>query len=171
MKKNGVIALIVAAAILGLLWLAPSQETADRVTFYYAKSEFGYGSGQGTIGYEVRDVGRKKSDLTYMLALYLQGPMDSNLSMPFPGNNIDQVKTVSRVKDHVFITLADLGVGMTDSRFNLSCACLTKTCLSITDAKKVTITSGDREVTMTADNLITFDESTAMSNQDLEEEK
>ena len=171
MKKTFLILLAAAAAVLGLLCLIPRGEDTNLVTFYYARNDYLYGEREGTVGWEVRDVGRKKEDLTYLLALYLEGPFDSKLKKPFPGKSIDHVQTLTWTGNSVYITLADMGVGMTDSQFNLSCACLTRTCLELTGAQRVRITSGDRSVMMTEDSLLLYDESTMMEKQNTEEEK
>lgn len=159
MKRFLLPAILVLAAVLILLGL-PLEESSDSVTFYYARKDYAYAKDSGAFGSETREVGRRKTDLTYLLALYLDGPMDQNLKTPFPGNNIQEVQTLTIDQGTVTITLADMGVGMRDSEFTLSCACLSKTCLEISDAQKVKITSGERSVTMTRDNLIFFDEST-----------
>ena len=46
---------------------------------------------------------------------------------------------------------------MTDAAFSLACACLTKTCMELTQASSVTVISGTRMVTMGPDNLILTD--------------
>ena len=157
-KKFWILACILAAAILAVLCL-PSQESSDSVVFYYPRKNFAYGADRGAIGSEDREVGHRAEDFPYLLALYLEGPMDPNLRHPFPGKTISQVQTMEIQGDKVTITLSDLGVGMRDSEFSLACACLARTCLEITGAEQVRITSGDRTVNMTMNNLLLEDES------------
>ena len=169
MKKRYWILAAVLAVLVILPFLAPDQENTDTVRFYYARKSYGFGEKSGTIGYEDRNVGRRSKDVTYLLALYLEGPLSPDLKIPFPGNNIDQVQTMELEDGVATITLADLGVGMTDSQFCLSCAALSKTCIQLTDAVTVKISSGERSVTMDLHNILLFDDSASVERNDQED--
>ena len=171
MKKRFWIPAVILGALLLLVILAPKNENKDTVTFYYARQDYKFGSPDGTIGFEERSVGRRNKDYSYLLTLYLEGPLSPNLKTPFPGKNIEQVQTVDLEDGVATITLADLGVGMTDSQFCLSCAALSKTCIALTDAHTVKISSGERSVTMTLQNLLLYDDSASVERIDQEERK
>ena len=172
MKKRYWIAGFAALLLLGLMVVfLPRQEKADHVTFYYAQKNFAYGHDCGVMAPEYRAVGRRSNDYPDLLALYLEGPLDPALAIPFRDNRSDQVQTVVVEDDVVNITLADLGVGMTDSQFTLSCACLSRTCLEITGASRVNITSGERSVSMTRENMLLRDDSASTAYIQREEEK
>ena len=165
---------ILACVMLAVVVIAaffPYEQIQDPVTFYYPRSEYRYGSQDGVIGSEQRDVGGRKNDLGYMLALYLEGPMDQNLIAPFPGKSLTRILTLKQAGNSLVILLSDLGDSMTDGEFSLACACLTKTCLEMTNVQAVQITSGDRAVRMTHGNLIFFDESASVIQPMGEEKK
>ena len=169
-KKLGSLLAAVLALVLVALAL-PHQESQGRVNFYYERTHYQYGSPDGVFGTEVREVGQRSNDYLYLLALYLDGPLDPNLKLPFPGKKTDQVQTLTMEDGVVTIVLADQYGSMTDSEFNLSCACLAKTCLELTQAEKVKIISGDRTVNMTEKNLLLFDASTSVETENTEERK
>ena len=170
-KRYWIPTLVILCGILLLILFLPRAEQQDRVTFYYARKDFAYGQNPGVMTPEYRTVGRRTRDYPYLLALYLEGPLDPDLAIPFRDNRSDQVQTVEVEDDVVTITLADLGVGMTDSQFALSCACLSRTCLELTGARQVNITSGERSVSMTKENLLFYDISASAAFLKTEEEK
>lgn len=127
------------------------------VTFYYLRSEYAYGSTQSVIGQEEREASGHRGDLRYLIALYLMGPSDEDLRSPLPpGTNI---LSVAKADGIVTLTLSELPATMTDADFSLACACLTKTCLELTEADSVTIVSGNRSVSMSPDKLMFIDSS------------
>ena len=166
MKKKWILGAAAILALLALFWFLPKGGDTDRVNFYYPRKNYAYGTPEGAIGWEARDVGHRKRNLPYLLAIYLEGPFHPDLEAPFPGPNRRQVQTLTQSRDQVTITLADLGVGLTDSQFNLSCACIAKTALELTDVQRVKITSGERSVVMTRENLLLFDESTSAPTEE-----
>ena len=131
-----------------------SKEDENHVTFYYIRSEYDYGTEDGVIASELRDVSDKAADLRNLLALYLVGPLDESLSSPFPGTKLISLETRD---DTLLIQLAGSASIMSEVRYSLACACMTMTCLELTDAAQVTITCSDRSVTMSRDNLVLFD--------------
>ena len=166
--------LIFGCVLLVVILIAisfPYEHIQDPVTFYYPRSSFDYGVGDGVFGAEQRDVGGRQNDLGYMLALYLEGPMNQDLIAPFPGKSLPRILTLKQAGNTLVILLTDLGDSMTDGEFSLACACLTKTCLEMTNVQAVQITSGERSVRMTPANLIFFDESASVTQPVREEEK
>ena len=171
LKKFLIILACVLAVALIIFLTIPYEHTVDSVTFYYVKNSFSPGTPEGVIGAEQREVGGHEGDLDYLLALYLGGPMDAGLTSPFPGPSATRILTLKQDGPSLTIQLSDLSNSMTDSEFSLACACLTKTCMGLTEARTVRITSGDRSVKMNADNLVFFDESSSVFKSETEETK
>ena len=55
------------------------------------------------------------------------------------------------------IEISNTSALLTDSEFSLACACLSMTCMELTNAENVTITSGSRSLTLSRDNLLLND--------------
>lgn len=103
---------------------------------------------------EEREAAGHTDDLSYLLALYLMGPTDDeNVSPLRPGTRIKS----ERKDDTVYLELTEPFQILSDIEFSLVCSCLTLTCLNITDAKTVTITSGERSKTMSQDTITLYD--------------
>ena len=162
---------VLLAVILLTALSLPQGKRDGQVTFYYPAEEYSYGSPQGVMGSEAREVGSHQTDLTYLLDLYLQGPISQNLAPAFPSSAITKVQSVKMAGSSLVITLSDLDSAMSEGQFSLACACLTKTCLGFTNARAVQIHSGERSVRMTPSNLVLFDESTSVIQPGGEEEK
>ncbi|MGM9549806.1 MAG: GerMN domain-containing protein [Faecousia sp.] len=154
----------IACLLLSLCLLlsgCSGERIKDPVTFYYPRQEYQYGTADGVIASELREASGHTGDLRYLLALYLIGPSSEDLVSPLPrGTRLLQARQEGSA---VTLELTDTAQAMTDAEFTLACACLTMTCLSVTGAEKVTITSGSRCVTMSPDSLTLFDDSTAAS--------
>ena len=132
-----------------------SDSIKDKGTFYYRRTEFLYGKDGSVMDSETKDITGHANDLSYLVALYMLGPTEDTLVSPFPKN----VKLLSaQIEDQsILIQFTSLDRYMSDSDFTLACACLTLTCLGLTDATEVTIASGDRSITMTQDMLLLTD--------------
>ena len=169
-KKFFIILSCVLAVVLLISLSVPYEENKNTVNFYYVRQDFGYGAPEGVIGPEAREVGEHQNDLNYLLALYLEGPMDKTLLSPFP-EKAAQIFTVKSVGNALHIELSDLSATMTDGEFSLACACLTKTCLEVTKAQAVQVTSGQRSLRMTAANIVFYDESTSVDIAETEDKK
>ena len=152
-------ALLILLAFSMLLCLCAcslgSSSDADHVTFYYCREDFAYNTQPGVIGSEERYVSSHGDNLMYLLPLYLTGPMDEELTSLFPKQV--QLMSVEVQADRLVIALSDAAEEMEESRFTLACACLTMTCLELTDCVTVEITSGERSVTMNRENLLLQD--------------
>ena len=131
------------------------EHIKEPVTFYYVRSEYPFTAKDPILASEEREASGHRDDLTYLLALYLIGPTDEELVSPIPkGTRIYSAE----VKDGtVYLNMSDTDSTLTDSGFTIACACLSLTCIDLTGAQAVTITSGGREVTMTADSLMLYD--------------
>ena len=130
---------------------------SNTVTFYYCRNSQtnAYFEENSIICAESRDLTGHRTDLHYMLGLYLTGPMEEDLVIPFSRQT--KLLSVQQQDDEILIELSDHTKTLSDSDFSLSCACLTLTCLDFTQCQSVTIVSGDRKVTMNRDNIILQD--------------
>lgn len=126
------------------------------VTFYYVRSNYQSDMGD-VIASEEREASGHVGDLRYLMALYLMGPTDEDLISPIPPGT--RIFSAEHTPDSVNLEMTDTSQALTDAEFTLACACLTLTCLSITDVQEVNITSGTRSVTMTKDSLNLYDNS------------
>lgn len=128
---------------------------SDMAHFYYPRAEIQYDCPDGVIASEERDTAGHGSHLSFLISLYLIGPLDSELASPFPTNT----KLLSiEIKDSVlYIRLTDTSPALSDSQFTLACTCLTLTCLEITTVESVSITSGERDITLSRDQITLFD--------------
>jgi len=99
---------------------------------------------------EEREAAGHTGDLAYMMALYQMGPSGEELVSPLPpGTGI-----VTEVENgHIFLELSDAAYALSDLEYSLACACLTLTCLDISDAESVTVTCGSRSKTMTRESI------------------
>lgn len=136
------------------LLLCGCSHADETVKFYYVRGDY-----QSTltdiIAFEERDASGHRNDLPYLLALYRAGPADDSLASLLPTGI--QIQSVQNADGSIDLQLSDTSKTLSDSDFSLTCACLTLTCLDITDASTVNITSGPRSVTMNRSNLTLFD--------------
>ena len=130
----------------------------EPVTFYYVNTGYDLDMSPA-IGSEQRETSGHSGDLDYLMALYLMGPASDELKSPIPKG----ISILSTEHSNAGITLelSDTSRTMTDVQFTLACSCLTLTCFEITDAEFVTINSGDRSITLKADELLLQDLITA----------
>jgi hypothetical protein len=105
---------------------------------------------------EEREAAGHTADLSYLLALYQMEPANEEFRSPLPSGT----KIVSNVQDgNIFLELSDTAATLSDLEYSIACACLTLTCLDITDAESVTVRCGSRSKTMTQSSLTLYDES------------
>ena len=152
---------LVLALLLVILGCTPPPmtETSDGVNFFYERTSYLYGEKTAVIGMEHRDVHNR--DPGYLLALYLEGPLDENLRVSFPDTT--ELLSLRQEDQIIYIELSDLKDDLDDASFSLACGCLTMTCLNLTDAEVVYITSADRFVRMSRNNLNFYDNSSAIT--------
>lgn len=134
----------------------------EDVSFYYCRNDFIYGAEDGVIMEEKRNASGHTEDISYLLSLYLLGPMDDTLFSPFPEDV--RLLSVDIQEKTVHVTLSELPASLSEAGITLAFGCLTLTCLEITDAEQVRITSDDRTVTMNRDSLLLFDDITVISS-------
>ena len=143
--------------IVMILLTACESVNPDSVTFYYFREpqQYQYFEDNSVICTEKRDLLGHRSDLQYMAGLYLAGPLEEGMSSPFTKNT--RLLSIQQVNSEILVELSEHTAALTDSEFTLSSACLAKTCMDFTRCDAVTVTAGDRTVTMTRDNIVLID--------------
>lgn len=131
------------------------------IYFYYLRSDISYTGTTGVISSDLRDDLDPSAPLLQILEQYLSGPDGDDLLSPFP----EDIEIVSAVqKDNLLLLeFNDRLSSLSGMDLTLACACITKTCLGLTDATSVSIRSkgaaldGAAQITMTADSLLLLD--------------
>lgn len=125
------------------------------------------------IGSETREASGHGGDLTYLLSLYLRGPLDPDLHAPFPTGC--RLLDVTMNGDTLRVTLDAPFATLKNTELTLACACLAKTCFSLTDAAQVQIIaagpdgSGSVDMTIGIDSVLLADDSFLSSQPATEE--
>jgi len=116
----------------------------EPVTFYYLRTYSGSDTyddffTEGIIGSESREASGHRHDLNYLLAMYLQGPLDPQLISPFPvGCKVTEIR---QEDNQLTLRLSRMITVKNDMELTIACACLARTCLDLTDADAVHIES------------------------------
>lgn len=140
------------------------ERIKEPVTFYYLKSEYQYFTQDGVIASEEREASGHREDLSYLLALYLMGPAEEELISPVPRGT--RIFSAEETAQGVVLQLSDTAATMSETEFSLACACLSLTCLDLTNANQVTINSGERTVTMSRETLTLYDNGTPVAAEE-----
>lgn len=116
-------------------------EMQDAVVFYYLRSEItadsSFGDGDSVIVPEIQESLSQNKSLSYLIALYLNGPSDSRLQSPFPAELT--LLSVHREQTELTITLSESLAELSGISLTQACACLALTCFHLSDARTVTI--------------------------------
>ncbi len=152
MKRSACLILLVCFLLSGCHMFG--NRIKEPVTFYYIRANYREDL-TSMIAAEEREASGHRKDLSYLMALYLMGPVSEQLSIPLPAGTRIYVDTSS--SDSVILNLSDTEKTMTDAQFSLACVCLAQTCMEITDTQEVTINSGNRSATLTPDNIVLSD--------------
>ena len=127
------------------------ERIKEPVTFYYVRGDY-HRNMESVIVSEDREAAGHKDDLPYLLALYSMGPSTDGFVSPFPKNT--RIIPTEHTEAGIVLSLSDVPESRTDAEFTLAGACLSLTCMELTDASQITVISGDRSVTINTDNLI-----------------
>lgn len=170
--------LLAAAAALVLLLSAGCTKQqagqADAVQpfdFYYRTVQTGYDGDSGVIAAQIRELGTQTPEVEELFALYLQGPADESLVLPFP----QDTELVSAVSGEGVLTLRLSGgyEALTGVNASIADACIAKTMLQLSGVKSVCImavTSGGgilRQTTLSEEDLLLQDDSADASNLEI----
>ena len=139
----------------------PLSGSGEPVSFYYRRADFQYHGTDNVIVPEQREISGHGGDLHYLISLYLVGPLDDSLVSPFPKGT--RLLETQQNGMELLLTLSDSAASLSDSAFSLACTCLALTCMSFTNAETVTVSSEERVMTITTDNLLLSDDSTGLT--------
>lgn len=133
------------------------RRDANTVSFYYCRNpeNYQYFEENGVIQAESREITGHRSDLRYVVGLYLAGPLEEELESPF--SKTTRLVSAQKSGETIQIQLSDQDQSLSDASFSLACACLTLTCMNIFSCTEVTVTSGERTVTMNEGSIMLFD--------------
>lgn len=149
-----ILCLMLSLVILLCFVGCSSIRQKDTVVFYYRNAQYQFGTESGAIGSEKREISGYKSNLTYLTTLYMLGPADEKLALPFPAGT--KVTSAVMNEQNITIILAPEG-SMSDSAFTLGCTCLALNCFELTDAETVTVSTEKKSLTIARDALILTD--------------
>ena len=155
--------LIALFLLLILLMPGCANRIKEPVTFYYIRSVYDQDM-DSIIHSETREASGHRQDLSYLMALYFMGPADEELQSPIPRGI--SLLSIEQTGQNVILKLSDTSHVMSDAQFTLACSCLTLTCLEITETESVTIVSGERSITMSADALLLQDLNTTAETEE-----
>ena len=159
--KRLIMILLICALLSGCAF--PAQNVKDPVEFYYLRScstndDYKTYFSEGAIVSESREASGHRGDLYYLLSMYLQGPLSSQVESPFPPGT--SVTKVWQEGDHLYVNLNAAAANAEDLKLTLVWSCLAKTCMALSDATTVHIEarsiSGKLlfQITVTADLFI-----------------
>ena len=140
--------------ILILLLILPGCSGKDQASFHYCRREFQYNSQDSVIVRESRDIADHADDLDFLIALYLLGPLETDYVCPFPAGT--QLMGTYMEQDHLTVVLTETST-MTDLEYSLASACMALTCMELTQASTVTVTTESRSLTITPELLTIYD--------------
>ena len=150
--------LILAFVLLLCLCGCESTPNKGQATFYYQRIEFDFGSEDAVFVPETHDVSGHEEDLRYLISLYLRGPSDPELKLPFPSGTL--LVDLKETETEITVTLSSGSVTLDPVDLLTACGCLAKTCFAICDAETVHIdslptVSGQRvAMTFTRDSIL-----------------
>ncbi len=163
-----VICLILALSILsGCAYLGlDRQETG--VPFYYRGSSEDYFSGLGAMDFERRTLREDQKNIEGLMALYLGGPMNPELSSPFPkGMRLIRSEIMPR---EITLVFDDSLAALTGIGLRLACACIARTLWEYGGYETVTIRAenlsldGEEEIVVRPAELVLEDRSAGQPN-------
>ena len=90
------------------------------------------------------------------------GPISQELFSPLPRGI--QLYGIQQDSGELTIEISNTAATLSDAEFSLACACLSMTCMGLTDTDSVTIVSGSRNLTLNRENLLLNDTITQEEN-------
>ena len=157
--------LIAIGLLLCLLLTGCATEDQGLITelkFYYPLQETDYSMGSSYLRAELREGGGLDKNIANLLNLYLEGPVDKiTYRMPFQYNT--RVVSVSREIGILNVTLSSGFATYTGLDLTIACACITLTCLELSNAETVRIRAQDTTldgaefIEMSRDSLLLID--------------
>lgn len=130
------LSLLLSGCVLG------RERFQEPVTFYYPRAhktaeQLDNFFTEGAIGEETREAVGHRQDLTYLLTMYLTGPLKEGLTSPYPVTT--QLNQVQQDGNNLTVILTVKSHRTTSLDLTLGSACLAKTCMALTQLDTVQI--------------------------------
>lgn len=133
---------------------------ADKgIHFYYLRTEYEYGTADGVIASETREITGYDDDLNYLFRLYLEGPLNDSLTSPFPRGTY--LLNTLLTGDTLTLVLSVEYSALEDLEQTLANACLASTGFQLTEAEQIIILSGKETYTLDRSSITLFDDTVA----------
>ena len=128
----------------------------DPVYFYYPRTEYDYGSADSAITWEAMDGTGHMDDFEFLLSEYFAGPIDEGLVNPFP---VGTTLLSARLEgDDFLLEVSAEALELPEHQFTLGCSCLSMTCFELTQAETVTVSCGEKSLTIRRNGMLLADD-------------
>ena len=125
------------------------------IHFFYSRIEVQYGISDGVIASEPRSIETDGRDLSYLLKLYLEGPISQELRSPFPrGTSLEALIQEDSI---IVITLTEPFDELQNMDYMIACTCIASTCFGLTEADTVTIKTDVSTLTLSRESVVLED--------------
>ena len=162
------ICLLLSLSLLLCLAACASKVDAPKepVQFYYPRhtDQLQYGDTDGVITYELREAAGYADRYSYLLNLYLRGPVSQELRDPFPsGISVVSLETGAGSAE---LVLTDAFAQLSGMELTVACACLTLTLHNLTGIESLTVTTQNQQlgtegkIVMNLSDILFMDNST-----------
>lgn len=128
----------------------------DPVYFYYPRTEYDYGSADSAITWEAMDGTGHMDDFEFLLSEYFAGPIDEGLVNPFPVGTT--LLSARLEEDDFLLEVSAEALTLPEHQFTLGCSCLSMTCFELTQAETVTVSCGEKSLTIRRNGMLLVDE-------------
>lgn len=150
---------------VGLSLCACSSDLPEAMNFYYLRSgdAIRYGTEDGLIAAEQREVPGNLETPEAFLSLYLAGPLNTTLHSPFPEGT--EVEHLVLHQNSLILVMNDTLQNLSGVERTAAYACLARTCFSWLDVKEIVVLLPETEtqesfsITLTRDSFLFLDES------------
>ncbi len=161
--------LLCFALALPLFGCAGQSGQTARVpgNFYYRRTETAYGTTDGVISSEVRELDGISSDVDALLAAYFSGPESGELESPFPRDS--QVHAWELSGQTLSLTMNESFSALTGVELSIACVCVAKTFLGLLPITQVRfqaesgLLGGEKAVTLSEESISLYDDSLTQS--------
>ena len=128
----------------------------DPVYFYYPRTEYDYGSADSAITWEAMDGTGHMDDFEFLLSEYFAGPIDEGLVNPFPVGTT--LLSARLEEDDFLLEVSAEALTLPEYQFTLGCSCLSMTCFELAQAETVTVSCGEKSLTIRRNGMLLADD-------------
>lgn len=128
----------------------------DPVYLYYPRTEYDYGSADSAITWEAMDGTGHMDDFEFLLSEYFAGPIDEGLVNPFPVGTT--LLSARLEEDDFLLEVSAEALTLPEYQFTLGCSCLSMTCFELAQAETVTVSCGEKSLTIRRNGMLLADD-------------